>query len=226
MNFCLAKINKRFCVSLILDISGRYLDMSQFGQQYTKERLGAMPASSALSSLLPPPSSPPGEYLARYLLSQIYLICCQDLKSWGEHHNHTATAAARLQLNWNWYQEQLASLPWQGRYSVKLSQNQTHRNTDLMCLNAHWRLAGWWLELCCDLLISTREFLCWDLFSPGRGKETCSAWGAGRLDWHNVIDVMMGMMEDVRHHSGGPMISLKIIIHDVYDFMFIFHYKL
>ena len=41
-----------------------------------------------------------------------------------------------------------------------------------------------------------------------------------------MIDVMMGMMEDVRHHSGGPMISLKIIIHDVYDFMFIFHYKL
>ena len=51
-----------------LDISDRYLDMSQFGPE--------IPAPAIGLSLLPP-----GEYLPRKLLSQIYLICCQDLKS-------------------------------------------------------------------------------------------------------------------------------------------------
>ena len=42
--------------------------MSQFGPE--------IPAPAIGLSLLPP-----GEYLPRKLLSQIYLICCQDLKS-------------------------------------------------------------------------------------------------------------------------------------------------
>ena len=44
--------------------------------------------AALLGSLLPP-----GEYLPRYLLSQIYLIYCQDLKTWSEGIN---------QLNWKY----------------------------------------------------------------------------------------------------------------------------
>lgn len=222
MNFCLAKINKRFCVSLILDISGRYLDMSQFGQQYTKERLGAMPASSALSSLLPPP-----------LLGNIWPDTCYHkfisfaAKIWRVGVNTTTTPPLQLH-DYNSIETDIRN-SWP-HFHDKVGILSNFRRTRLIgiqtwCVLMHidvLQVGGW--SFVATFSFQLANFFVEIYLLRGEEEETCSAWGAGRLDWHNVIDVMMGMMEDVRHHSGGPMISLKIIIHDVCDFIFIFHY--
>ena len=89
-------------------------------------------------------------------------------------------------------------------------------------------LSGWRFELCCDLVNSTRKFLCWDSFPLGESRpgdmfslpevrETGREGGLTWCDWRYD-----GIMEsgDIPRGSGIPVYQWKIIRPDLTDLSF------